>query len=101
MGNAGSNPPRERMKTGSGEIAPPSPSKDGQAFVFDKKPEPRLSYQGSHEEDAPYFAKPDAEFVDGPRPRSNTLTEGTKNDDHTKVFEFFDNFYHLFKLAKI
>uniref|UniRef100_A0A6M2DIR3 5'-AMP-activated protein kinase subunit beta-1 n=1 Tax=Xenopsylla cheopis TaxID=163159 RepID=A0A6M2DIR3_XENCH len=83
MGNAGSNPPRERMKTGSGEIAPPSPNKEGQAFVFDKKP--RLSYQGSNEEEETDFAKPDVEFVDAPRPRSNTLSEGTKNEDHSKL----------------
>lgn len=93
MGNAGSNPPRERMKTGSGEIAPPSPNKEGQAFVFDKKP--RLSYQGSNEEEETDFAKPDVEFVGAPRPRSNTLSEGTKNEDHSKVCDLNYPIYNL------
>lgn len=60
MGNAGStNIPRERHKSSSSDI-PSSPLlKDGQVFVFDKKSETRLQYQGSsHEEEEPYYTKP-------------------------------------------
>lgn len=70
MGNAGSGgAPRERQKLG--ETAPASPSKEGQAFTFDKKPENKLQLQGSQDEEEPYFTKP-ALAYDLPRPRANT-----------------------------
>jgi len=83
MGNAGSTVPRERHKSspgmGSCEL-PGSPIKDGQAFVFEKKPDNRLIFQGgSHEEEEPYYTKPvthDPEFEQEPRKRSNTLDTG-------------------------
>lgn len=46
MGQANSS--RERHK--SGDIHPCSPGKDGQAFVFDKKPN-KLLYQTSADDD--------------------------------------------------
>lgn len=46
MGQANSS--RERHK--SGDIQPCSPGKDGQAFVFDKKPN-KLLYQTSGEDE--------------------------------------------------
>lgn len=46
MGQANSS--RERHK--SGDIQPCSPGKDGQAFVFDKKPS-KLLYQTSGDDD--------------------------------------------------
>ncbi|XP_018333523.1 5'-AMP-activated protein kinase subunit beta-1 [Agrilus planipennis] len=82
MGNAasGGNVSRERQK--SGEIIPSSPCKDG-AFVFDKKLENKLVFQGSHDDDEPYFTKPVSQDLsyDGPRPRSNTISEGTTKID--------------------
>jgi len=80
MGNAGSSGvPRERQK--SGETAPSSPTKEEhQAFIFDKKPD-KLIYQSSHEEDEPYFTKPAQQelvYESPTRPRSNTVSEGTK-----------------------
>lgn len=57
MGNAGSAGGRERQK--SGDHAPHSPTKDEQAFVFDKKREPNLVYQSSHDDEEPYFTKSD------------------------------------------
>lgn len=63
MGNAGSNQPvshhhgssvnREHRHTK--EHPPPSPGKEGQAFVFDKKPSQKLVFQSSEEE--PYYSK--------------------------------------------
>lgn len=64
MGNAGSNQPvghhhgggssREHRHTK--DHPPPSPGKEGQAFVFDKKPIiQKLVFQSSEEE--PYYAK--------------------------------------------
>lgn len=68
MGNAGSSgAPRERHK--SGDTAPPSPSKEGQAFVFDKKIENK--FQGLQEDEGPYFTKPAATYEHS-RPRANT-----------------------------
>lgn len=70
MGNAGSSgAPRERQK--SGDTAPSSPSKEGQAFVFDKKVENKLNFQGLHEDEEPYFTKP-AGTYEHTRPRANT-----------------------------
>lgn len=57
MGNAGSNA-RERHKSGDMH-APSSPGKDGgQAFTFDKKPNSKLVYLSStEEEEQPYYTK--------------------------------------------
>lgn len=78
MGNAGSNLPRERHK-GSHDLIPGSPLKDGQAFVFDKKPDQthRLVFQRSEEEAEPYYSKsvPEPEFLREHRRRSNTVSE--------------------------
>lgn len=79
MGNAGSNLPRERHKSGSHDPIPGSPLKDGQAFVFDKKPDPnhRLVFQRSEEDAEPYYSKsvPEPEFVRDYRKRSNTVSD--------------------------
>lgn len=79
MGNAGSNLPRERHKSGSHDPIPGSPLKDGQAFVFDKKPDPnhRLVYQRSDEDAEPYYSKsvPEPEFVRDYRKRANTISD--------------------------
>ncbi|KAG8247454.1 5'-AMP-activated protein kinase subunit beta-2 [Homalodisca vitripennis] len=56
MGNAGSGPNRDRQKAGESN-APHSPSKEEQAFVFDKKPNNKLVFQSSHDEEEPYFTK--------------------------------------------
>lgn len=71
MGNAGSGgAPRERQK--SGETVPSSPSKDGQAFVFDKKPD-KLLFQGSQEDEDSYYSKTPASVnFEVNRPRANT-----------------------------
>lgn len=59
MGNAGSNIPRERHKSSSSDIPSSPVLKDGQAFVFDKKSDKNIQYQGSsHEEEEPYYTKP-------------------------------------------
>lgn len=60
MGNAGSSSiPRERHKSSSSDMPSSPVLKDGQAFVFDKKSEKALQYQGSsHEEEEPYYTKP-------------------------------------------
>lgn len=55
-----------------------SPTKEGQAFVFEKRQDNRLIFQGgSHdEEEQPYYTKPvlhDPEFEPEPRKRANTL----------------------------
>ncbi|GLV33082.1 alicorn [Carabus blaptoides fortunei] len=81
MGNAGSTgPQRERQK--SGDTAPSSPMREGQAFVFDKKTEGRVfqSLHGSQEEEEPYGTPgvPHEIAFEAPRPRSNTVSEGTK-----------------------
>lgn len=60
MGNAGSNSvQRERHKSSTADM-PSSPAlKDEQAFVFDKKSEKTLQYQGSsNDEEEPYYTKP-------------------------------------------
>jgi hypothetical protein len=82
MGNAGSNT-RDRHKSGEA-IAPSSPGKDGQAFVFDKKPNnAKLVFQSSHEEEEPYYAKEQLteEYTTTTRQRSATVSEGTKVND--------------------
>ncbi|XP_072383394.1 5'-AMP-activated protein kinase subunit beta-1 isoform X1 [Diabrotica undecimpunctata] len=75
QGTGSSGPPRDRQK--SGEIVPASPTKEGQAFTFDKKPENKLQIQSSQDEEEPYFTKP-ASSYDQPRPRANTVSEGTQ-----------------------
>lgn len=59
MGNAGSNT-RERHKPGE-IVAPSSPGKDSQAFVFDKKPNTKLVFQSSNEDEEPYYTKDDTQ----------------------------------------
>ncbi|RLU22822.1 hypothetical protein DMN91_005100 [Ooceraea biroi] len=113
MGNAGSNQPvshhhgssvRDREHRHSKDHPPPSPGKEGQAFVFDKKPSQKLVFQSSHEEEESYFTKvqlkhciinimlyyinmcqqnsqQDGEDFGSQRPRSNTVSEGTKVTD--------------------
>lgn len=77
MGNQGSSGvTRERQK--SGDTAPSSPSKEGQAFVFDKKTENK-PFHGFHDDEEPYFTKPAvATYELTPRPRANTVSEGTQ-----------------------
>ncbi|XP_044254460.1 5'-AMP-activated protein kinase subunit beta-1 isoform X2 [Tribolium madens] len=83
MGNAGSGgAPRERPKYG--ETVPSSPSKDGQAFVFEKKPD-KLLFQSSQEDEEPYFTRPVTADFDHQRPRSNTVSEGTKVNTSDKT----------------
>ncbi|XP_058121077.1 5'-AMP-activated protein kinase subunit beta-1 isoform X1 [Anopheles ziemanni] len=85
MGNAGSNLPRERHKSGSNDPIPGSPMKDDQAFVFDRKPVPMHGYPFAPEEEGgPYaYSKsvPEPEFTREPRQRSNTMSEGTTPTD--------------------
>lgn len=65
MGNAGSNQPVihhssqvvKEPHRHSKEHHPPSPGKDGQAFTFAKKPNPKLVFQSSQDEDDTYFSK--------------------------------------------
>ncbi|XP_015115610.1 5'-AMP-activated protein kinase subunit beta-1 [Diachasma alloeum] len=87
MGNAGSNQQvghhhgstvTKDTHRHSKEQPPPSPSKEGQAFTFAKKPSQKLVFQSSHEEEEPYFTKEGDDFQ---RPRSNTVSEGTKVAD--------------------
>ncbi|EAA12471.3 5'-AMP-activated protein kinase subunit beta-2 [Anopheles arabiensis] len=80
MGNAGSNLPRERHKSGSNDPIPGSPMKDDQAFVFDRKPHIHGYPFATEEEVEPYgYSKsvPDPEFAREPRKRSSTMSEGT------------------------
>lgn len=71
MGNAGSSgASREHHRVKHGEPAPPSPSKEGQAFTFEKKPE-KFQFQGSQEDDEPFYTRQTLTF-DHNRPRSNT-----------------------------
>ncbi|XP_063619989.1 5'-AMP-activated protein kinase subunit beta-2 [Cydia splendana] len=94
MGNAGSNHPKEWHKdaaakpTGAG---PSSPTKEGEAFTFDKKVDDDRSGRDDDnniEDGAPYYTKavPESEEEFGVmRERSNTLTEGSKSTDESKV----------------
>nr|CAH7714814.1 unnamed protein product [Callosobruchus chinensis] len=70
MGNAGSGTVNSRERQRSGETAPSSPTKEGQAFVFDKKPE---KLQGFQDDEEPYFTKPVT--YEPPRTRANTISE--------------------------
>ncbi|CAH1369881.1 hypothetical protein MTP99_011370 [Tenebrio molitor] len=84
MGNAGSGgAPRDRQKLG--DPVPSSPSKDGQAFIFDKKPEHKLVFQSSQDDEEPYFTRPAMLEYDHQRPRSNTVSEGTKVNTSDKT----------------
>lgn len=100
MGNAGSGGvPRERQK--SGETVPSSPSKDEQAFTFDKKTENKLIYQGSQEDEEPYFTKPAPREVafSATRTRANTVSEGQKiniSDKTPTVFRWEGLFVIIF-----
>lgn len=66
MGNAGSNQPVShhhgstvsREHRHSKDHPPSSPGKEGQAFIFDKRPpSQKFVFQSSHEEEESYFAK--------------------------------------------
>ncbi|XP_032452487.1 5'-AMP-activated protein kinase subunit beta-2 isoform X2 [Nasonia vitripennis] len=95
MGNAGSNQPVSHHHSASSHREvhnrhskehhpPPSPGKDGQAFVFDKKPNKNIVFQSSNEEEEPYFTK-EVPNYHGARPRSNTVSEGTTKPTDRKV----------------
>lgn len=83
MGNAGSNLPRERHKSSSSDIITNSPAKDGQPFVFENKLDTRLVFQGSQDDEEPYYTRPamqDNEFSSSmTRQRSSILSEGGGN----------------------
>lgn len=81
MGNAGSSTiPRERHKSSSSDMPSSPVLKDGQAFVFDKKSEKPIQYQGSsHEEEEPYYTKPVTTTVEPIVPTSTT-TSSTANE---------------------
>lgn len=88
MGNAGSNQPKEWHRdatTKASEAGPSSPTKEGEAFTFDKKvDDDRIGRDDENniEDGAPYYTKavPESEVeYTGPRPRSNTLTEANSN----------------------
>ncbi|KAG7306217.1 hypothetical protein JYU34_008820 [Plutella xylostella] len=93
MGNAGSNHPKEWSRDTSAktpDIAPSSPTKEGEAFTFDKKIDDDRSGRDDDnniEDGAPYYTKAapesDEEFVR--RERSNTLTSQSKEVDELKV----------------
>lgn len=96
MGNAGSNiPSRERHK--SSDIMPPSPIKDGQAFVFEKKTDQRPGGDRpifpvggeSHEEEEPYYTKTvaaqeDSEITSESRQRAYTQDDANKEEPDKK-----------------
>lgn len=76
MGNAGSGGvPRERHKPNEGVSS--SPTKE-EAFIFDKKD--KLIFQGSQEDEEPYFTKSSSKEItfNSTRQRANTVSEGTK-----------------------
>ncbi|GBP41419.1 5'-AMP-activated protein kinase subunit beta-1 [Eumeta japonica] len=96
MGNAGSNQikdwNRDPSKPSDGD--PPSPSKEGEVFIFDKKNnDENANVDGDDDnnldEGAPYYTKAapesEIEYNVTPRPRSNTLTEGSQLSDDLKV----------------
>lgn len=87
MGNVSDkNMPRDRNKTGSQDLFPGSPLKDGQAFTFDKKPIVIHSQGSSQEEDNSYSRSmppgdPEiGEFATETRPRANTLSDTSRYD---------------------
>lgn len=94
MGNAGSNHPKEWQKDAAAKppgAGPSSPTKEGEAFTFDKKvDEDRIGRDDDNniEDGAPYYTKavPESEEEFGVmRERSNTLTDGNKSTDESKV----------------
>lgn len=96
MGNAGSNNQhKEWSKETTSKAAdhtPSSPTKDGEAFTFDKKTEDtrqHREYENTIEDGAPYYTKAVPESSEDymvTRERSNTLTESNKSIvDESKV----------------
>ncbi|CAK1540563.1 unnamed protein product [Leptosia nina] len=94
MGNAGSNQPKEWHKdqlSKQNETGPSSPTKEGEAFTFDKKiDDDRVGRDDDSniEDDAPYFTKAVPEHdVEEPitRQRSNTLTDSSKSIEDVQV----------------
>lgn len=96
MGNAGSNQPKEWSKDHHSkhiEAGPSSPTKDGEAFTFDKKTDENRCARDDDinlEEDTPLYTKsvPELEEQDEEpvtRNRSNTLTESNKNIEDVQV----------------
>lgn len=85
MGNAGSsNIPRERHKSSSSDMPSSPVLKDGQAFVFDKKSEKPLQYQGSsHEEEEPYYTKPVTTTVEPILTTSTTTSSAASEQSGT------------------
>lgn len=95
MGNAGSNHPKEwnrDLPLKLAETGPSSPSREGEAFTFDKKiddDDPRGRDEDNGIEDgAPYYTKAapesDVEFS-VTQPRTNILIEEPKITDDLKV----------------
>lgn len=82
MGNAGSsNIPRERHKSSSSDMPSSPVMKDGQAFVFDKKSDKALHYQGSsHEEEEPYYTKPVVTTTVEPIVTTSTTTSSATSE---------------------
>ncbi|XP_044758741.1 5'-AMP-activated protein kinase subunit beta-1 [Coccinella septempunctata] len=76
MGNAGGSQ-RERHKS-SGETAPSSPVKEGQAFVFDKKTD-KIVMQHSQDEEEQFYSKPPNLSFE----RWNTASEGSQIETST------------------
>ncbi|CAK1600962.1 unnamed protein product [Parnassius mnemosyne] len=92
MGNAGSNQPKEWHKDNTvkhPDVGPSSPTKEGEAFTFDKKVDDRSGREDDSiiEDGAPYYTKavPESNLEFETRERSNTLTESTKVADDVKV----------------
>lgn len=84
MGNAGSSGPPRGDRQKLSDTAPSSPMKEGQAFIFDKKPDTKLVFQGSQEDEEPYYTKGQSQEIafEAPRPRANTHSEGTTVDEN-------------------
>lgn len=87
MGNAGSNHPKDWNREPLKVDGPPSPSKEGEAFIFDKKIDDECRHReedNSIDDGAPYYTKPapvsDVEFS-LPNLRSNSLTDEVKLND--------------------
>ncbi|KAJ8919358.1 hypothetical protein NQ315_003943 [Exocentrus adspersus] len=81
MGNAGSSGSsvhRERQK--SSDTVPSSPSKEGQAFIFDKGAGNKVQAQGSQDDEVPSFSKAPVVYESN-RPRANTVSEGSQLSD--------------------
>lgn len=79
MGNQQGAMPRERHKSGSQDLIPGSPNRDGQAFVFDKRP--INSNRLTVEDDDSLYSRSLPHENEFPsrlqRQRANTLSEGT------------------------